>query len=266
MPFFSRPSQSPVWLLSVHARAEVSKHPTMTECNLLESLLQADTSEHLAECPWTVIMATATVKIDVWDIWARHVRVIWIVWVSPRLRSGEYFEKLSRILTAICAAFVAYFFCGTDGMCGGAGAKCISGDAGCLSNSCSEVINSPSPGVCSSPPAEGVPEGSACSVDENCESGIGCDGQTFLCTRALAIGPSQAARMRTKRDGSSHYNPKDKRGKVSSWFRSHTYCATGQTACSTVGGFEVSCRRRMTPSRFELMLSVFNSVSIRAQH
>lgn len=153
--------------------------------------------------------------------------------------SGSCYES-RKILKTINAAFVAYFFCGTDGMCGGAGAKCISGNEGCLSNSCSEEISSQVPGLCSSPPAQGVPEGSACSVDQNCESGTGCDSQTFLCTRLLAIGPSQAARMRTKRDGSSNYNPKERRGKVSSWFKSHAHCATGQTACSTVGGFEVS--------------------------
>lgn len=140
-----------------------------------------------------------------------------------------------------CRAFlpiVAYFFCGTDGMCGGAGAKCLSGDVGCLSGSCSEELGSPVTGICDSPPSSGMPDGSACSVASNCES-RNCDSESFLCSQLLALAPSQAARMRTKRDGSSHYNPKDKRGKVSSWFRSHAYCATGQTACSTVGGFEV---------------------------
>lgn len=157
-------------------------------------------------------------------------------WVSSE-KCAQLQRKTDSTCYMICLA--AYFFCGTDGKCGGSGAKCISGNEGCLSNSCSEEIGSVVSGVCSSPPAEGVSNGMACSLDSNCESGS-CDSETFLCRQGLALAPSQAARMRTKRDGSSHYNPKERRGKVSSWFRSHAYCATGQTACTTVGGFEVS--------------------------
>lgn len=141
-------------------------------------------------------------------------------------------------LSLLSLSLTAYFFCGTDGMCGGSGAKCISGNEGCLSGRCTEEVGSEQEGICLSPPAEGVPEDFGCSVDSNCETRH-CDRETFVCTQRRALAASQAARVRTKRDGSSHYNPKERRGKVSSWFRSHAYCATGQTACSTVGGFEV---------------------------
>ncbi|KAK9897293.1 hypothetical protein P389DRAFT_55459 [Cystobasidium minutum MCA 4210] len=132
---------------------------------------------------------------------------------------------------------MAYFLCGTDGMCGGAGAQCLTGDEGCLSRSCSEPYGSSIPGVCSTPPTSGMPNGSGCSIASNCESRH-CDSETYLCADRLALAPSQAARMRTKRDGSTSHNPKDRRGKMTSWFRSGAYCASGQTACTTVGGFE----------------------------
>jgi hypothetical protein len=97
-------------------------------------------------------------------------------------------------------------------------------------------------GTCATVPSDGVQLASACSQSSNCESGF-CDEETFLCSERRALpGASQAARMRTKRDGTSggYTNPKNKRGKMSAWFKSHTFCTAGQTACSTVGGYDVS--------------------------
>lgn len=114
----------------------------------------------------------------------------------------------------------------------------MTGNDGCLSQSCSEPFGSATEGVCSEVPETGMPNGAGCSVAANCES-RSCDSETYLCVDRFALAPSQAARMKTKRDGTTSHNPKDKRGKLSSWFRSNTYCAAGQTACATVGGFEV---------------------------
>lgn len=80
-------------------------------------------------------------------------------------------------------------------------------------------------------------------MDSNCAGGMSCSQETFLCTKALVVNPapgaSQGARMKAKRDGQMIHNPKDRRGRVHSWFKSHQFCPLGQTACGTATGFEV---------------------------
>ena len=138
-----------------------------------------------------------------------------------------------------------YLFCGTDGICGGAGAQCITGDQDCFSQLCSDPTGIAQNGTCGPPPSFGVPDEFGCSNSTNCASGF-CDTESFLCaavsvnggTGAGPTGPSQGARVRAR--SMNGHNPKDKRkGRLHNFFRKHS-CPLGQTACGTARGYEVS--------------------------
>ncbi|KAI5474281.1 priA protein [Pseudohyphozyma bogoriensis] len=97
----------------------------------------------------------------------------------------------------------AFFFCGTDGTCGGVGAACANGDSSspiptpdnqCVSNSCDTTTK-----TCDAPPTAGMATGSGCNVDDVC-SGTCLNSTTslggYLCTVKAAV-PS--GRFRSKR-------------------------------------------------------------------
>ena len=88
-----------------------------------------------------------------------------------------------------------------------------------------------------------MPEGSGCSRDVNCVTGS-CDNEAFVCAPRLAAAPgaSQGARAKAKRNANGH-NPKERRGRIHAWFKSHQFCPLGQTACGTASGFEVGSLR-----------------------
>ncbi|GAA6015768.1 hypothetical protein JCM8202_001111 [Rhodotorula sphaerocarpa] len=92
----------------------------------------------------------------------------------------------------------AFFFCGTDGMCGGTGAACANGmvdspipfpDQQCVSQSCDSTSKS-----CNSPPSNGIPNGYPCSTNDVCASRF-CSPSTLLC--ALAASPGARTRKRS---------------------------------------------------------------------
>ncbi|GAA6048211.1 hypothetical protein JCM3770_003713 [Rhodotorula araucariae] len=99
----------------------------------------------------------------------------------------------------------AFFFCGTDGTCGGAGAACANGDPSspipspdkqCVSQSCDQTAQK-----CASPPAAGVPNGYGCSNNEMCASGS-CSSASVC---ALAASPASRNRKRSTNLCPSHH-------------------------------------------------------------
>ncbi|GAA6064127.1 hypothetical protein JCM10212_006766 [Sporobolomyces blumeae] len=110
----------------------------------------------------------------------------------------------------------AFFFCGTDGTCGGTGAPCANGDPSapipspdeqCLSQTCDTSASTP---TCAAPPTKGVPNGYGCGSNDVCQSGY-CSPD-FVC----ALAASQGARQKMKR----------------------TQCPADQLACAVGDGYE----------------------------
>ncbi|GAA5956463.1 hypothetical protein JCM21900_005339 [Sporobolomyces salmonicolor] len=92
----------------------------------------------------------------------------------------------------------AFFFCGTDGTCGGTGAACANGDASspipfpdqqCVSQSCDQTSM-----TCTAPPSAGVPNGYGCGTDSVCGSGH-CSSD-YVCAVAAS---GAASRNKVKR-------------------------------------------------------------------
>ncbi|KAJ8296296.1 Peroxisomal adenine nucleotide transporter 1 [Rhodotorula toruloides] len=111
----------------------------------------------------------------------------------------------------------AFFFCGTDGKCGGTGAACANGDASapipspdqqCVSQSCDTTTK-----TCAAAPAAGVPNGFGCSGNTMCASGF--------CSTASVC--SLAASPQARRKRSTHV------------------CPANQVACSTGLGDGYEC-------------------------
>ncbi|ORY90684.1 hypothetical protein BCR35DRAFT_349630 [Leucosporidium creatinivorum] len=122
----------------------------------------------------------------------------------------------------------AFFFCGTDGRCGGTGAECANGAADspipnpeqqCVSQVCDTTTK-----TCTAPPTAGVPNGYGCGNGDICASGF-CSSSD-LC----AVQPSGASSKKVKRYVLNGSGPN-----VDS-------CPSGQTACavgnSLSDGFE----------------------------
>jgi len=95
----------------------------------------------------------------------------------------------------------AFFFCGTNGRCGGDGAACANGDPSspipnpeqqCESLSCDETAM-----TCEAPPSDGMEGGSPCGVDSVCASDV-CQTDS-TCQAVSLAAPSQAARQKKKR-------------------------------------------------------------------
>ncbi|KAG0665431.1 hypothetical protein C6P46_006878 [Rhodotorula mucilaginosa] len=112
----------------------------------------------------------------------------------------------------------AFFFCGTDGMCGGTDAPCANGlaeapiplpDQQCVSQSCDTASKK-----CAAMPSAGIPNGYPCSNSDICASGW-CSPEKLVCSLAA----SQGARTRK---------------------RSTEMCPASQIACkvSVSAGFE----------------------------
>ncbi|SCZ92484.1 BZ3500_MvSof-1268-A1-R1_Chr5-2g07902 [Microbotryum saponariae] len=112
----------------------------------------------------------------------------------------------------------AFFFCGTDGLCGGQGAACANGDPTypipspnlqCMSQRC---VNK----MCNAVRRQGVGIGGACVKNSACESGY-CSETTLLCACFPTSG-IQCSSTKAKRSYDSD---------------SSDLCAQGQTACPT---------------------------------
>ncbi|GAA5868275.1 hypothetical protein JCM8547_002302 [Rhodosporidiobolus lusitaniae] len=85
----------------------------------------------------------------------------------------------------------AFFFCGTDGTCGGAGAACANGDPTspipnpeqqCVSQSCDTTAQ-----TCAAPPTAGVSNGFGCSNNDMCASGF-CSSSSICAAAASQAG------------------------------------------------------------------------------
>ncbi|GAA5997992.1 uncharacterized protein JCM10292_002248 [Rhodotorula paludigena] len=85
----------------------------------------------------------------------------------------------------------AFFFCGTDGTCGGASAACANGDPSapipnpeqqCVSQTCDAATQ-----TCGTAPSEGVPNGFGCSSNDMCASGY-CSTSLVCALQASAAG------------------------------------------------------------------------------
>ncbi|GAA6042644.1 hypothetical protein JCM8097_008264 [Rhodosporidiobolus ruineniae] len=91
----------------------------------------------------------------------------------------------------------AFFFCGTDGTCGGTGAACANGDPSspipnpeqqCVSQSCDTTAK-----TCAAPPAAGVANGFGCSTNTMCASGF-CNSSAVCAAQASQAGGSRKKR------------------------------------------------------------------------
>lgn len=118
----------------------------------------------------------------------------------------------------------AFFFCGTDGKCGGTAAACANGDPTspipspneqCVSQSCNTTAQ-----TCNAAPAAGMPIGSPCGNDAVCSTGN--------CVPGTAVGGNLCAAAPATPSGSK----KTKRFVLNGSGPNVHECPAGHTACA----------------------------------